>query len=95
MTKTVGTHYPVCLVFSKELVSVVFEAFCETFGLAYGAYLNGFLDFCDYFIRLGSESQVILNMATPLCRINNVRMIFSTVVVFFVLYSSRLTQTLR
>ena len=62
-------------------VSAVFEAFCE-FRLAYGAYLNGFLDFCDYFTRLGSESQVILNMATPVCRINSVYMIFSTVVVF-------------
>ena len=32
-------RYLVCLVFSKELVFAVFEAFCGTFGLAFGGYL--------------------------------------------------------
>ena len=31
-------RYLVCLVFSKELVFVVFEAFRETFGLAFGGH---------------------------------------------------------
>ena len=52
-------RYLVCLVFSKELVFVVFEVFRVTFGLTFGGYLPGSLRKTSIWDRFCSTPLVI------------------------------------